>query len=55
MERVKPILDCYPCWGRGFTESLGWRFRCNNCHGTGISPTWELSDGSDASKKPKAA
>jgi hypothetical protein len=50
-----PIRDCYPCRGLGFTESMGWRYRCNNCRGTGASPTWELSDGSNPHKRPPPA
>jgi DnaJ-class molecular chaperone len=53
----KPIRDCYPCDGKGWwrTSSTQFTYRCNNCGGSGVSPTWEMSDGSDASKRPKAA
>jgi hypothetical protein len=46
------IRDCYPCSGSGQTESQGFKHRCNNCRGSGISPTWELSDGSEPAKRP---
>lgn len=51
------IRDCYPCNGTGFTvqPSTQYTYRCINCHGTGVSPTWEMSDGSDPSKRPPSA
>lgn len=55
---MKPIIrDCYPCDGRGFIvmASTQFRFVCNNCRGSGASPTWELSDGSDIRKRPVSA
>ena len=46
------IRDCYPCFGTGVvTSQLQFRFVCWNCGGSGISPTWAMSDGSDASKR----
>lgn len=48
----EPIRDCYPCYGRGFISYMEWTIECTNCRGTGVSPTWEMSDGSDLSKKP---
>lgn len=48
------LRDCYPCFGRGFVRGDSTQFvsRCGNCGGTGISPNWRLSDGSDPSKRP---
>ena len=46
------IRDCYPCRGEGIITTALWKLRCGNCNGTGVSPTWALSDGSDPHKRP---
>jgi hypothetical protein len=54
----QPIRDCYPCDGRGLIPWFGswhYAFTCRNCNGSGVSPTWAMSDGSDPAKRPVAA
>lgn len=48
------IRDCYPCHGTGKVTmpSTQFTYTCNNCGGSGVSPTWAMSDGSDPSKRP---
>ncbi len=53
---MRQLRDCYSCFGSG-TITMPWtRFQyiCSNCSGSGISPSWKLSAGSDESKRPRA-
>ena len=38
------FVSCVVCNGRGERESLGYRFRCSPCGGTGSVPAAIVSD-----------